>query len=124
MTRTGEHPRLRLAVLSFLMLFVALALMRWTAPNDILLACLANLVLLASFLGMGLGFLRAGSGPDLFRWAPVALALLIAFVLAFPVSLVTLRGPNQLHGAFGWSPLPKWVGLSVIFFLSVATMAG
>ncbi|MFN2629566.1 MAG: spermidine synthase, partial [Gaiellaceae bacterium] len=124
MRRTGEHPRLRLALLSFLMLFVELALIRWTAANDIHLAYLTNFVLLASFLGIGLGFLRAGSGPDLFSWAPLALALLVTFVLAFPVSLVTLKGPNQLHGAFGWSPLPKWVGLSVIFFLSVATMAG
>ncbi len=50
-----DRPRLVLA--SFLMLFVELALIRWTAANDLYLAHLTNFVLLASFLGIGIGFL-------------------------------------------------------------------
>ena len=61
--RQREHvaapARLRLFALSFLMLFVELALIRWTAANNVHLAYLTNFVLLGSFLGIGLGFLRA-----------------------------------------------------------------
>jgi len=112
----------RLVAASFLMLFVELALIRWTGANNIHLAYLTNFVLLASFLGIGIGFLRAESGPELFRFAPVALAVLVGFVLLFPVELTTLAGPNQLHGAFGWKPLPQWLSLACVFGLTVAVM--
>src|SRR5207253_1141596 len=116
--------RLRLVLLSFLMLFVELALIRWTGANNVHLAYLTNFVLLASFLGIGLGFLRAERGPELFPWAPAALALLVGFVLAFPVDLNTLEGPSGLRGAFGMAALPLWLSLSVVFVLTTATMAG
>src|SRR5437868_6275463 len=115
--------RLRLVLLSFLMLFVELALIRWTGANNVHLAYLTNFVLLASFLGIGIGFLRADRGPELFPWAPVALAVLVGFVLLFPVDLTTLEGPNQLHGAFGMGALPLWVSLSAVFALTTAVMA-
>ena len=87
-------PRARLFGLSFLMLFTELALIRWTGANIVYLSYFSNFVLLGSFLGIGLGFLRAKSRVDLFRWAPVALALLILFVLVFPVQVS--RGGGQL----------------------------
>jgi hypothetical protein len=117
-----DRPRLVLA--SFLMLFVELALIRWTAANNLFLVHLTNFVLLASFLGIGLGFLLAGRRQDLFALAPVALGLLVAFVLAFPVQ--TVDGPEgwRLGGALGMAPLPRWLSLSVIFLLTVAVLAG
>jgi spermine/spermidine synthase len=111
----------RLFALSFLMLFVELALIRWTGANNIHLAYLTNFVLLASFLGIGIGFLRTNTGPDLLRWAPVALALLVGFVLLFPVYVRLEDGTT--HGAFGWPALPRWAGLAAIFVLTVAVMA-
>src|SRR6202166_4366882 len=77
----------RLVVLSMLLLFVELALIRWTAANNVHLASITNFVLLASFLGIGIGFLRADSRWSLLALAPVTLALLVGFVLAFPVSI-------------------------------------
>ena len=62
--------RLRLVGLSFLMLFLELALIRWAASNNIHLAYLTNFVLLASFLGIGIGFLRVRHSPDLFPFTP------------------------------------------------------
>ena len=103
------------------MLFVELALIRWTAANDIHLAYLTNFVLLASFLGIGIGFLRSGRSPDLLPWAPVALAALVGFVLLFPVSVRLEDGST--YGAFGWAALPRWVSLAAIFVLTVAVMA-
>src|SRR3712207_8603910 len=84
---TGLGPRTRLVLLSFLMLFVELALIRWTGSNVVYLSYFSNFVLLGSFLGIGVGFLRARARVDLFPWAPLALALLVAFVLLFPVRI-------------------------------------
>src|SRR5438876_10100303 len=59
----GSEPprqlRARMLALSFLMLFVELALIRWTGSNILYLSYFSNFILLASFLGIGLGFLRA-----------------------------------------------------------------
>jgi hypothetical protein len=118
----GVSARLQLVVASFLMLFTELALIRWTAANNVYLASLTNFVLLASFLGVGLGFLRARSPRPLLGFATVGLAALIAFVLAFPVTFVRLSGAHQLTAAFGLQPLPRWLSLSVIFALTVIVM--
>ena len=121
--RGRSRLRLRLVALSFLMLFVELALIRWTAANNVHLAYLANFVLLASFLGIGIGFLRVRADPDLFLFTPLSLALLVGFVHLFPVGLSGLEGPSQLEGGFGMAPLPRWVSLTAIFLLTVAVMA-
>lgn len=123
MTRVTLSPRVRLLLASALMLFVELALIRWTASNNLYLTHLTNFVLLASFLGIGLGFLRGDRGRDLFPLAPVLLAALVAFVLAFPVRTGTTTGGRwQLAGIFGMAPLPRWLSLAVIFLLTVAAL--
>src|SRR5215475_15538868 len=71
----ADRPRLVLA--SFLMLFIELGLIRYTSANVVYLVHLTNFVLLASFLGIGLGFLRGGAGRDVFPLAPLALAALV-----------------------------------------------
>ncbi len=121
--RLALPDRLRLVLASFLMLFVELALIRWTAANDIFLAHLTNFVLLASFLGIGIGFLLAGSRRDLFPLGPPALAALVGFLLAFPAQ--TVDGPHgwMPGGALGMPALPRWVSLSIVFLLTVAVLA-
>jgi Spermine/spermidine synthase domain len=116
-------PKFRLFGLSFLMLFVELALIRWTGANVVYLSYFSNFVLLGSFLGIGLGFLRARSPVNLFPWAPVALALLILFVLVFPVEVN--RAGNQLlffTSTLKTSGLPTWVTLPAIFLAVAAVM--
>jgi hypothetical protein len=122
--RWWVDKRTQLAFASFLMLFVELALIRWTAANNVYVTNATNFVLLASFLGIGIGFLNARSSRDFVRWAPLALVLLVAFVLAFPVILATLSGPDPYHGLFGTRALPRPVSLAVIFVLAAAVMAG
>ena len=61
------NDRLRLILLSFLMLFVELALIRWAGSNVVYLSYFSNFVLLGSFLGIGLGFLRANRKRDCSR---------------------------------------------------------
>jgi hypothetical protein len=123
-SRRWLDKRTQLAFASFLMLFVELALIRWTAANNVYVTNATNFVLLASFLGIGLGFLNAKSNRDFVRWAPLAMVLLVAFVLAFPVILATLAGPHPYQGLFGTQALPRPVSLAVIFVLSTAVMAG
>ena len=53
--------RYRLLSSSALMLFLELALIRWLGANIVHLSYFSNFVLLGSFLGIGLGFLRAGA---------------------------------------------------------------
>src|SRR5437588_6787661 len=88
----------RLAFASFLMLFTELALIRWVGANNVFVNNATNFVLLASFLGIGIGFLNARAERDYVRWTPVALLVLVAFGLAFPVVVATLSGPNPFHG--------------------------
>ena len=113
----------RLVALSLLTLFVELALIRWTAANNVQLANVTNFILLGSFLGVGLGFLMARRRIDLFRLAPLWLALLVAFVLLFPVKLVTLRGTHEFDGLPGHGAVSQWVSLPAIFALVVLSMA-
>src|SRR3979411_1933161 len=122
--RADVRARSRLVLASALMLFVELALIRWTAENNLHLAYVQNFVLLASFLGIGVGFLRADMERDLLAWSAVVLAVLVALVLAFPVSLTTFSGTHGLQGRFGIAPLPNWVSLPVIFVLSAGALLG
>jgi hypothetical protein len=110
----------RLILLSFLMLFAELALIRWLGSNVIYLAYFSNFVLLGSFLGIGLGFLRAKASGDLFGWAIVTLAFLIAFVLIFPVQ-IDRSGLDDLWGHTGG--IPMWIALPVIFLAVTLVMA-
>jgi hypothetical protein len=132
--RAAEHPetsagpeprdRARLVFASFMMLFVELALIRWVTSNNVYVTRATNFMLLASFLGIGIGFLNAKSGRDYLRWTPVALLALVGFVLAFPVILATLSGPNPLQGLSGMPALPQPVSLTVVFLLTAGVMAG
>jgi len=121
-TLTGSPAKLAFA--SFLMLFVELALIRWTAANNVYVTNATNFVLLASFLGIGVGFLNARSSRDFVRWAPLVLLALVAFVLCFPVILASLSGPHPYQGLFGKPALPRPVSLAVVFVLCTVVMAG
>lgn len=105
------------------MLFVELALIRWLGSNVLYLSYFSNFVLLGSFLGIGIGFLRGRSKTDLFPWAAPALAVLVAFVLIFPVE-VDRSGSQLIY--FGISNaasgLPMWVTLPAIFLLVACVM--
>jgi hypothetical protein len=116
------HGRLRLILLSFLMLFVELALIRWAASNVVYLAYFTNFILLASFLGVGVGFLRASRPSDGFRGAPVALGVFVTFVLAFPVMVSRAGGARSLVGWFGLPAIPMWLELPLLFLGAALVM--
>lgn len=105
------------------MLFVELALIRGTAAAVIYLSFFTNLVLLASFLGIGLGFLRAKGERDPLGRAPMLLAGLLAFVLVFPVRIgAAIDRVPQLLGIGHMHALPQWVSLPIVFLGVAAVM--
>ncbi|HEY2803746.1 MAG TPA: spermidine synthase [Actinomycetota bacterium] len=116
------HGRPRLFLLSFLMLFVELALIRWLGANVIYLSYFSNFVLLGSFLGIGIGFLRARSPRDLSELAPVVLGVLLALVLIFPIN-VQHAGGQLIYFGFGISGPPVWITLPVVFLVVAAAMS-
>jgi SAM-dependent methyltransferase len=121
-TSWAESQGVRLITLSFLMLFLELALIRWTGSNVLYLSYFSNFILLASFLGIGLGFLRANAPRDLFGFAPIALGVLVAFVRFFPVEIDRSGTELIFFGALGTrSGLPPFVTLPLLF-LGVATV--
>ena len=115
--------QMRLAFASFLMLFVELALIRWVTANNVYVTQATNFVLLASFLGIGIGFLNARAQRDYLRWTPIALLVLVAFVLEFPV-ILNLSGPVPYRGRGGIPALPSPISLAIVFLLTTAVMAG
>src|SRR5512132_738694 len=118
---TMTRDRLELFLASFLMLFVELVLIRWAGAYVVYLSYFANFILLGSFLGIGIGFLRAKRGPDLFRYSPVALAAFLGLVKALPVTIDRTGGSLvyfgvQVHG------LPVWLMLPFVFIATALTM--
>src|ERR1700694_1117909 len=119
-----ESQRVRLIALSFLMLLLELALIRWIGSNVLYLSYFSNFILLASFLGIGLGFLRANAARELFGFAPLARATLVAFVRLFPVEIDRSGTELIFFGALGTrSGLPPFVTLPLLFLGVAAVMA-
>ena len=114
--------RIRLVLASTLMLFLELALIRWSGAQVVHLSYFSNFVLLGSFLGIGLGFLRAarpGRRPPLY--SPVALLALIGFVSAYPVTVDRESSSVIFFTSLATSGPPLWATLPIVF-LSVAAM--
>ncbi len=107
------------------MLFLELSLIRWTGSQIVHLSYFSNFVLLGSFLGIGLGFLRAGK-PDrgLPLYSPVALLALVGFVSAFPVTVDRQDASIIFFTSLSTSGPPIWVTLPIIFLSVAAIMAG
>jgi spermidine synthase len=78
---------LRTFLASFLVLFLEIALIRWMPAYIRLLAYFSNFILLASFLGIGVGCLLAARGRRLFPFFPLLMAMVIAAVHFFRLEI-------------------------------------
>ena len=96
------------------MLFVELVAIRWAGAWIVHLSYFANFVLLGSFLGIGIGFLRARRSPDLFAWFPVVIALFLGLVMVFPAQIDRTGGDVVFFGV-RQTGLPAWVLLPLVF---------
>jgi SAM-dependent methyltransferase len=119
-----QRPRRRLFAASALMLFLELALIRWTGSNVVHLAYFSNFVLLGSFLGIGVGFLRAGRVRRPPYYSFITLAVLVDLVLAFPVTIDRSGGDVLYFTAVHIEGPPAWLALPVIFVTVAVIMMG
>ena len=120
--------RIRLLLASALMLFLELALIRWLGANIVHLSYFSNFVLMGSFLGIGLGFLRAGRanpGPrPMPLHSPVVLLGLIGFVSAYPVTVDRTSGQLIFFTGTATSGPPIWLTLPALFLAVAAVLTG
>ena len=85
---------------SFLVLFLEVALIRWMPAYIRLLSYFSNFILLASFLGIGIGCLLAPARSRLFPWFPVLQAAVIAAVYFFRLE-VTVPTSGSIYFSSG-----------------------
>lgn len=126
--RIGMTIRWRLLLASTLMLFLELALIRWLGAEVLHLSYFSNFVLLGSFLGIGLGFLRA-AGPThrdrpLPLYSPVALLGLVGFVSAYPVTVDRSGQELIFFTSLSTTGPPIWLTLPAVFLAVAAVLAG
>jgi hypothetical protein len=91
----------RLAGYSFLILFLELALIRYVAAYVRIFGFFVNFVLIATFLGMGIGLLRAKAN----RWLPT-ISLLALFGAVKLFNVLTIRGSDDKN-EYLWALVPK-----------------
>ncbi len=92
-SRLFGSPSSRLFLISFVMLFLEVALIRWISTEIRIFAYVNNLVLLACFLGIGIGCYTSTKRKDL------ALTLLVLLILLVAVKgkwMIRFHG-EQLH---------------------------
>jgi hypothetical protein len=122
----GRMPvRVRLVVASALMLFTELMLIRWLGANVLNLAYFSNIVLLGSFLGIGLGFLMAKPGRRSPWWFPVTLAVLMVAAIVVPQG-IDRSGSDLIYftGIQTQGGFPPVVTLAFVFAAVALVMTG
>jgi SAM-dependent methyltransferase len=110
---------------SFLVLFLEIALIRWMPAYIRLLAYFSNFILLASFLGIGIGCLLASSRLRLFRWFPALQGAVILAVYFFRLE-ISVPTAGSIYFSSGTSDksivLVESTMLLPILFLAVAAL--
>jgi hypothetical protein len=101
-----SSPRTRLFLVSFLILFLELACIRWFGSAVIFLTFFTNIILMACFLGMSVGLLSAKGRFDFTRWTlPL---LYIAFILAY-IGLMLYQSFSHLNIDVGGQGSPQQI---------------
>src|SRR3954464_2523611 len=87
-------------ILSFTALFLELMVIRWVPSVVRLVAYYANLMLLSSFLGLGIGAIASARKWRLFSWFPVLLAIDIGALLLSRELVLGSSGGEMRFGAY------------------------
>jgi SAM-dependent methyltransferase len=124
---------LRIFLASFLILFLEIALIRWLPAQIRLLSYFSNFILLAAFLGIGIGALLGRMRRSLFLWYPLLQLVVIAVVYFFRLE-VRINAPGSIYFTSGTSDpvtavettllLPVlFVGVAMLFIALAQRMA-
>ncbi len=117
-------PSVRLVLASALMLFLELVLIRWLGANVVHLGYFTNFVLLGSFLGIGLGFVRAGRKAEPAHWPAAVLLVMTAAVFVFPVGINRTDSDVLYFTNVEVTGPPMWLTLPLLFVAVAAVMVG
>ena len=127
-----RRNEVRLFLTSFAILFVELLLIRWIPSNVKYIGFFSNFLLIASFLGIGLGILigRNGFNPRISPFA-LLLAAIVAFIFNMQLN-VQIKSDNELFFGLAESSaadqnfliLPLVVGLVVSLLATLALPLG
>ena len=100
-TESGGSVGIKIALATFGILALELAVIRWTSSQIRIFAYFNNLVLIGAFLGMGLGVALGRRYGGLLHWTLPAL-MLLSIPLAFsePLGLIHMHFPDK--GVFLW----------------------
>lgn len=128
-----------LFLISFVILFLELALIRWVPSYTKLLSYFSNFILLACFLGMGAGCLLSRRKSNFLDYLPLTLLLLVVFTLSMHLMHLWGLAENKVWGRAGdttmimgnavmvkpiLSFVPLEFILAIIFTLSAASFIG
>ncbi|MEO6325628.1 MAG: hypothetical protein ABIT01_12685 [Thermoanaerobaculia bacterium] len=124
--RAGSSRAFKLAVATYAVLALELTLIRWMSQQIRIFAYLNNILLMASFLGLGLGVALARRRPGLIHATLPSLAALAA-VLAYSreLKLLRLSFPDLSISLWGGEILQQGehfavnVGITMLLFLGV-----
>jgi SAM-dependent methyltransferase len=94
---------MELIAISFLSLFLELALIRFISSNVQVVAYFNNFLVLSAFLGLGFGSILVGKKSDLFSLFPVTFALLITLISIL----------EKFGAVIDWSQHVLWVGATI-----------
>src|SRR5438552_10074033 len=114
-----------LFVSSFLVLFLEVALIRWMPAYVRLLAYFSNFILLAAFLGSGLGCLVAGRRRNLIAWFPLVQFLVILGVDRLRLEVAVPASSTNIYFASGTAEKIVSVESTLllpVLFVSVAAL--
>jgi hypothetical protein len=96
---------LELFCISFLALFLELMVIRWSPAVVRLIAYYANLILISSFLGLGVGAIVGKKRKSLFGWLPGLLLINVVWLLiAHFITLPTTASESRFY-----TPSPQFV---------------
>jgi hypothetical protein len=110
----GLRRGLELFVLSFLALFLELMIIRWAPSVVRLVAYYANLMLISSFLGLGVGAMIGGARRSLLPWLPSLLGASVACLLV--AQYATLPSTASEYRFYARAPrLLNYASLIAIF---------
>lgn len=111
--REGRGTLVQIGLVTFGILALELALIRWTSGQMRVFAYFNNVVLICAFLGMGLGVALGRTRPGWVHWVTPAV-LLLALPLGFSESLGLVRLPFPDQSIALWGA--EWVEARPLVF--------